>query len=102
MALPPKLMKEGVSTSLPDGRNVGWYVINIRVTASNEFLAENPAAKRFFELVNIPLADVDAENYLIYEGEKSFPDVRRHAEDWVAKNEKQFSAWIEEAAKAVQ
>lgn len=102
VAIPAKLMKEGVSTSLPDGRNVGWYVINIRITANNDFLAKNPAAKRFFELVNIPLPDVDTQNYLIYEGEKSFPDVRRHAEEWVAKNEEQFNAWVEEAAKAAQ
>lgn len=87
-------------TKLEDGRNVGFTMNDIRIIASNDFLEENPSARRFFELVTVPIADVNAENLLIEEGEKEFEDIRRHAEEWVAAHEAEFSAWVEEARAA--
>jgi glycine betaine/proline transport system substrate-binding protein len=101
-SLPPEQMKPGVKTKLPDGRNVGFPVVKIRIAANNKFLAANPAAKRWFELVTIPVGDVNSQNLLIFQGEESFEAIRGHAEKWVKDNQAQFDAWIEEAKKAAR
>jgi glycine betaine/proline transport system substrate-binding protein len=88
------------NTKLPDGRNIGHPVGDIYVVSNKSFLARNPAAKRLFELIKIPVEDVSAENYQIYKGEKSFDDIHRHAEQWILKHQKDFDGWIAEAARA--
>ena len=54
----------------------------------------------FFDLVQIPINDVSAQNQLIQDGEDSPEDVRRHAEEWIAENQEQFDTWIQEAMDA--
>ena len=98
--LPPEQISD--NTKLPDGKNVGWAMNNIRVTANNGFLEANPAAKRLFELVTIPLSDVNAENLLVYEGEKSNEQIQKHAEDWASTNAALFDQWIAEATKSAK
>jgi glycine betaine/proline transport system substrate-binding protein len=88
------------NTKLPDGRNIGFTINTVRVVANKDFVSKNPAAAKWFELVTIPIADVNTENYEIYEGQKSTADIRRHAEEWVAKNKAQVDGWVAEAAKA--
>lgn len=82
------------------GKNTGLLVDQIVVLANQEFLAANPAAKRLFELVQVPVEDVSAENDLIQQGEDKPEDIRRHAEEWVEKNQELFNSWVEEAQKA--
>jgi glycine betaine/proline transport system substrate-binding protein len=45
---------------------------------------------------------VSAENSLINNGEKSERDIKRHAQEWIAKNRAEFDGWIKEALKAAQ
>jgi glycine betaine/proline transport system substrate-binding protein len=92
--LPPR------STILSDGRNTGFAALKIRLVANNEFLVKNPAAKKLFELASIPIADVDAQNLLIYQGEKSYPQIKGHAKRWVSDNAKTFDGWVAEARQA--
>jgi glycine betaine/proline transport system substrate-binding protein len=94
--------EEDAITTLPDGRNLGFSVNKIRVMARKDFLKANPAAKRFFELVKVPINDISAENGLIRDGEKKPEDIRRHAEEWVAKHQAEFDGWVKEALKAGQ
>ena len=82
-----------------DGKNLGFSINQMRIVANNEFLNENPTAKRFFELAQIPIEDVDAQNLLMYNGENSLEDIRRHAEEWVAKNQELFDGWVAEARR---
>lgn len=89
-------------TTLPDGRNLGFAVNTVRVIANKRFMKDNPAAKRFFELAAISIDDVNAENLLIRNGEKSKKDIKRHAQEWIAKHRAEFDNWIKEAIKAAQ
>ncbi|MDT8365672.1 MAG: glycine betaine/L-proline ABC transporter substrate-binding protein ProX [bacterium] len=91
--------EEGANTLLPDGRNVGFSVNNIRILANNKFLAKNPAAKKFFEMVQIPINDISAENLMMNKGEDSMKDIRRHANDWIKANQSTFDKWVAEAKK---
>jgi glycine betaine/proline transport system substrate-binding protein len=94
--------RKEVDTMMPDGRNTGFAVNTVRIIANKKFLDKNPAARRFFELAVIPINDVSAENSLIRDGEKSERDIKRHAQEWIAKNRAEFDSWIKEALKAAQ
>jgi len=98
--LPPE--EKSAVTISPDGKNLGWAVNNIRIVANNSFLEANAGAKKFFELLTIPLADVNAENLLVYNGEKTDEQIRHHVEQWVKDNAAEFDSWIAEAIKAAQ
>ncbi|AOY82678.1 glycine betaine/L-proline ABC transporter substrate-binding protein ProX [Moorena producens JHB] len=83
-----------------DGKNLGFTVDRQRIVANKKFLAANPVAKRWFELVQIPAEDINVESLKIKEGESSPEDIRRHAKEWVEKNQELFDNWIEQAKKA--
>lgn len=99
-ALPPEI--DQAANTTVDGRNTGWEIVNIRITANREFVESNPAAKRFFELVSIPIADVNSQNNKLHQGENGRADIRRHAEEWVSANAAKFDAWVAEAKAVVQ
>ena len=73
---------------------------DIKVTANNDFLAENPAAAKLLELVQISVVDVALQNVLYDGGENSTEDVNRHAGDWIADNRDLVDAWLAEARAA--
>jgi glycine betaine/proline transport system substrate-binding protein len=100
-ALPDK-DQMSLNTKLPDGRNVGFPVNTMRIMANNDFLQQNPAARKLFELMTIPVGDVNAENWQLHEGKTSYEDVLASAKAWVSQNQKKFDGWIEEAMKAGQ
>lgn len=99
-------------TSLPDGRtdedsttvegigNLGFAVNTQHVIANTAWLDENPAARKWFELLEIPIGDINAQNMLVNEGEKSDEQIRRHARDWIEANRAQWDGWIAEAKAA--
>lgn len=101
-SLPKEIGKFTEKDTSAEGKNLGFAVDRIRVVANKKFLQPNPAARRFFELVQIPLEDVSAQQKLMREGENNPKDIRRHAETWVQKNQDKFNRWVEAASKAGQ
>jgi glycine betaine/proline transport system substrate-binding protein len=91
-----------VGSTLPDGRNIGFAVNEERVVANREFVENNPAAAKLFELVEIPIEEVNAESMRIRQGEDKPEDFWRHAEDWVKRNQEQFDRWVAEALAAAK
>lgn len=91
-----------VDTLLPDGRNLGFEVNEINIVANREFVESNPAAKRFMELVQIPINDISAENLLIQQGEDSLEEIRAHAEQWIDEHAETFDGWLAEARAAAE
>jgi glycine betaine/proline transport system substrate-binding protein len=87
-------------TKMPNGKNSGFTINTVGILANDKFLAENPAAKKFFELVTIPIDDINTAILRQYDGEKTVKQVRKHAEEWVKQNQTQFSAWVEAAKQA--
>ena len=83
-----------------DGKNLGFAIDQQTILANQAFIDENPAAAKFFELAQIPIADVSAQNQLIQDGEDTPEDIRGHAEAWVEENQAEFDSWIEEALAA--
>jgi glycine betaine/proline transport system substrate-binding protein len=97
-------------TSLPDGKtdnttveglgNLGFPVNDQMVIANKAFLDKNPSAKKFFELVTVPIDDINAENSLVNNGEKSNEQIKKHATDWIAAHQAEWDKWITEAKAA--
>ena len=83
-----------------DGKNLGFAVNSLRIVASNDFLAANPAAARLFELATLDINEVSAQNMRMRDGEDSIEDVRRHVDEWIAENRETFDGWLAEARAA--
>ena len=92
--------QEDAMTTLPDGRNLGHSIVKIWTFANKKFADENPPAKRFLELVKIPIDDINAQNLRMKNGEDKPEDIDRHVINWISANQAQFDAWVEEAAAA--
>lgn len=90
----------GVPGCVADPCPMGWPANDIRVVANTEFLKANPAARKLFELVSVPLDDVFAQNARMYKGEDKPADITRHAQEWMTANRAQMDGWLAEARKA--
>lgn len=82
------------------GFDPGFAVNDVYIVANNAFLEENPAARRLFELVDIPISAVNAAQLRLRDGEDSLEDFRRQAEEWVAANRALFDGWVARARAA--
>ncbi len=81
---------------------MGWPANDLRPIVNNAFAEANPAARRLFEVMRIPLAAIFAQNAKMQAGENKEADIRRHAEEWIARNRKTFNGWLTEARKAAK
>ena len=81
----------------PDGQcKIGWLAADIQVTANNDFMAANPAARALFEAVRLSLIDVSVANLAMVGGE-SPTDL---ATEWIADNRDVVDEWIAAARAA--
>ena len=78
-----------------DGKNLGFPRLEQRIVANKQFLEANPVAKKWFELVQISAADMNAESLLIKKGEDKPEDILRHAQEWVKNNQQLYDNWLE-------
>jgi len=86
-ALPDEALANTAVTSIPGCLEIpcdmGFAPSDIRISANIDFLKENPAAQELFELVELPLDDIAAQNVLMADG-----------------NRNQVSIWLEAARGA--
>jgi glycine betaine/proline transport system substrate-binding protein len=94
----PDEQKDAVTTVEGIG-NLGFSVNTQHIIVDPAFLEKNPAAKKWFEQIQIPIDDINAENLLIHKGENKEADVRRHATDWIKAHQSLWDGWIAEAKK---
>lgn len=99
-AVPDSLADVTESDTTVDGKNLGFPILTQRIVASQTFVDENPIAKRLFEVIAIPVEDLNIESSVINDGEDSPEDIRRHAEEWVDNNSELFEGWLQEARQA--
>jgi glycine betaine/proline transport system substrate-binding protein len=92
--------QEDAKTSLPDGRNLGHPIVKIWTFANKDFVDSNPSARRFLELVEIPIEDINAQNLRMKKGEDKPEDIDKHVKEWINAHQDQFDTWVKEAAAA--
>ncbi|MBP0015015.1 MAG: glycine betaine/L-proline ABC transporter substrate-binding protein ProX [Roseofilum sp. SBFL] len=83
-----------------EGKNLGFPVDRMRILANKKFVDENPAAKKLFEVVQIPIEDISGQNNLMEQGEDQPEDIERHVNQWIEDNQETFDSWVEEAMAA--
>jgi glycine betaine/proline transport system substrate-binding protein len=97
-----RMTATGVQGAVSDPIKLGYVVSDIRIVANKKFVENNPGAGKFFELVTIPLNDINAQNTRMNEGEKTQQDIERHADEWIAANTAKWEKWLAEARKAMK
>ncbi|MCF6179239.1 MAG: glycine betaine/L-proline ABC transporter substrate-binding protein ProX [Geopsychrobacter sp.] len=97
-----RMTVSGVEGAVSDPIKLGFVVSDIRIVANKKFLAKNPAAKKFFEVFTLPLDDINAQNTLMQNGEKSQKDIKRHVKNWIKKNQKTWDSWLTAARHAAK
>jgi len=73
---------------------------NWRIAANREFIAKNPAVKRFAELAQWPLATWAGWEGAINKKGSTNRDIKALADAWIAANPGEMDRWIAEASAA--
>jgi glycine betaine/proline transport system substrate-binding protein len=103
LSVPSPDPQNGANNSrLPDGRDTGFPIYEMKVLANKSFVQKQPAAKKWFELVSIPAADISAQNLLMQQGQNKIEDIRGHAQKWIADNQKVFDSWLQQSIAAAR
>ena len=97
-----RMTVSGIKGAVSDPVKLGFVVSDIQVVANKKFVDNNPAAKKFFEVFTLPLEDINAQNTLMYEGQKSQKDIERQVSDWIAKNQDKWNGWLAAARAAAK
>lgn len=94
--------QSGIDTQLPNGKNYGFIPNHQRIVANRQFIEANPAAARLFELMRLPVADINAQNLAMRDGQNQPSDVQRHADGWIRAHQRTFDGWIQQALAAAR
>ena len=84
----------GIAGCANDPCQTGWPLNDIRAVANSDFLDANPSVRTLLEQVEIPLADISAQNVLMVTEGGDPGDIRRHASEWAAANAGLVESWI--------
>jgi glycine betaine/proline transport system substrate-binding protein len=97
-----RMTVSGLEGAVSDPVKLGFVVSDIQIVANKKFTGSNPAARKFFEVFTLPLIDINEQNTLMNEGEKSQKDIERHASEWIAKNQEKWDGWLATALQAAK
>lgn len=101
--VPHTSLPDGVETETTfNGKNLGFAVDSMYVLTTDDFLAENPAAAKLFEVARLDVNDISAQNKLMADGEDSSDDIDRHVDAWIAAHQADYDSWLEAARAAAQ
>lgn len=89
-----------LDTKLPNGQNYGFVLNTQRIVANKQFAEKNPAAARLFEVMALPVADINTQNLRMRDGENKPQDVERHTDAWIKAHQKTFDGWVAQALAA--
>jgi glycine betaine/proline transport system substrate-binding protein len=91
-----------IDTQLPDGKNYGFVPNTQRIVANKAFTDKNPAAAKLFEVMQLPVGDINAQNLAMKNGQNKPTDLDRHTDGWIKSHQKTFDHWIAQALAAGQ
>ena len=93
---------QGLDTSTPSGKNYGFAVNTQRIVANRAWADANPAAKKLFSIMRLPVTDITAQNRAMHEGEKKPADIEKHVDAWIRANQPTFDGWLAAARAAAR
>lgn len=89
--------QKAVDTALPNGANYGFPVNTMHIVANKAWAEKNPVAARLFSVMQLPIADINAQNAMMHEGKSSEADIQGHVDGWIKAHQAQFDGWINTA-----
>lgn len=89
-------------TTLPNGKNYGFSPNTMHIAANKKWAEDNPAAAKLFAIMKLPIADVNAQNLRMHNGEASPADIERHVNAWIKAHQDTFDGWVEQAKQAAK
>ncbi len=94
------LVSTKLDTKLPNGQNYGFVINTQRIVANKVFVQKNPAAAKLFEVMQLPVGAINAQNLRMRDGQNKPQDIERHTDGWINANQKTFDGWIAQALAA--
>ena len=94
--------QKGLDTKLANGKNYGFVVNNQQIVANKAWTDKNPAAAKLFEIMQLPVADINAQNHLMSQGQNKVTDIERHVNGWIKAHQATFDGWITQAKAAAR
>ena len=88
------------STRLDDGSDYGFSVNTTKIVVNRAWADRNPAAAKLFDVMRLPIADINAQNERMRSGENTQADIARHAAGWIVRYQALFDEWIAQALAA--
>jgi len=88
------------NTRLNDGSDYGFAVNTTRIVVNRAWAEKNPAAVKLFEVMRLPIADINAQNERMRDGENTQADIVRHTDGWIKFHQPLFDSWIAQALAA--
>ena len=89
--------QKGQNTQLPNGQNYGFIPNTQHIVANKAFAQANPAAASLFAQMKLPVADINAQNLRMRDGQASQADIARHVDGWIKAHQTTFDGWIKTA-----
>ncbi|BAE75181.1 glycine betaine/L-proline ABC transporter periplasmic component [Sodalis glossinidius str. 'morsitans'] len=89
-----------ISTKLPNGTDYGFPVNSMRIVANKKWAEANPAAAKLFAIMKLPIADINAQNARMHQGEAQEADIKRQTDGWIKAHQALFDGWVHTAAAA--
>ena len=86
-----------IDTKLSNGKNYGFPLNTHRIVVTKAFIEKYPSAGKLFEVMALPIADVNAQNQLMNSGQGSQQDIARHTDAWIKGHKKTFDSWVAQA-----
>jgi glycine betaine/proline transport system substrate-binding protein len=103
LQVPFSSSQEGAAnTQLPNGKNYGFQANQEQIVANRAFAEKNPAAAKLFEVMKLPISDINAQNLRMSQGANTQQDVERHADGWIKVHQALFDGWIAQARAAAR
>lgn len=95
-----QLIVSGIKGAVTDPLRMGFIANDISVVANDAFLKANPAAKKLFQEVKIPLNDISNMTSRILGGENSHQQIMQMAKDWISGHQDKVDGWLKAARQA--
>ncbi|MBF6631064.1 MAG: glycine betaine/L-proline ABC transporter substrate-binding protein ProX [Comamonas sp.] len=92
--------QKGTDTKLPNGKNYGFVVNKQHIVANKAWAEKNPAAAKLFEIMQLPVGDINAQNHMMSQGQGKSADIDRHVNGWIKAHQKTFDGWLTQAKAA--
>ncbi|WP_413112373.1 glycine betaine/L-proline ABC transporter substrate-binding protein ProX [Thaumasiovibrio sp. DFM-14] len=93
-------LREAQDTTLPNGKNYGFEMNSQRIAANLAFAREHAAAAKLFEVMQLDIQDISAQNMIMHRGYSQNEDIDRHVKGWIRANQALFEHWLDRAREA--